>query len=78
MDMEGLSLEQQDTLSRMTDMAGHITELLMTVDRERMLEVLQSLNVTSAILFERASRTESHDTSTAFGPRNFAGKFLRS
>jgi len=27
-------------LGRVTDMAGHITELLTTADREKMLEVL--------------------------------------
>jgi hypothetical protein len=40
MEMDGPSLEQQDTLGRVTDMAGHITELLTTADREKMLEVL--------------------------------------
>lgn len=60
----------------MTDMAGQITELLTTADHKKMLEVLESLDVASAILFERASCTESFDTSTAFGPRNFAGEVL--
>jgi hypothetical protein len=35
----------------MTDIAGHITNPLME-DLERMLKVLESLNIASAILFE--------------------------
>jgi hypothetical protein len=41
-----------------------------------MLKVLESLNIASAIFFERASCVGSLDTSTAFGPRNFAGEGL--
>jgi hypothetical protein len=51
-------------------------KLLTTAERKKMLEVLESLNVASAILFERASCTGCLDTSTVFGARNFAGEVL--
>ncbi len=78
MDSEGLSPEQQNNLSRMTYKADQITELLTTAVRQEMLEVLESLNVASAILFERASCTASLDTQLLLVPAIFLVKFWES
>lgn len=61
-DMHGLSIQQQKSLNRITDVAEQFTELLIA-SPGRIIRVLESLNISSALVFMRSSSRGALDTS---------------
>jgi hypothetical protein len=76
LDMAGLTIDQRKTLTRISDAAGHYTDLTMT-DPKKTLEALERENVSTAIVFARASRSGTLDTSIVCSPRNLVGEALK-